>query len=146
MLSTNFAYPDPTVSKFLQQYETHPAVAIQEALKAEAHFRHLFAQQPDHESVANPYVSLIKIFDHPILWRQQDMSSQSKHEIVMPLDEEKRRAAGECAITPGGINGFRRNWKIFTENILENINWNNVFAAGKCVSSISMTYQLTRIC
>ncbi|CAJ0829388.1 15258_t:CDS:10 [Entrophospora sp. SA101] len=43
--------------------------------------------------------------------------------------------SGEFAICKGGIEKFTRNWKLFTEGSLADIDWSNVFAAGGSVLS-----------
>jgi hypothetical protein len=34
-----------------------------------------------------------------------------------------RRSPGEDSFVQGGMAGFKRNWDIFTEGVLEAINW-----------------------
>ncbi|RKP26202.1 hypothetical protein SYNPS1DRAFT_8157, partial [Syncephalis pseudoplumigaleata] len=55
----------------------------------------------------------------------------------MPLKENQRYKAGDLAVCHDSIDQFRRNWRLFTENSLENLNWNNVFAAGSIPWEVS---------
>ncbi|KAI9597730.1 ankyrin repeat-containing domain protein [Syncephalis fuscata] len=140
MPEASLSYPDATIRAFLEQNANNPAEALKNALISEAGFRQQFAQQPDGHRLRNPYVSLLDVFQHPELWYHQETVPKDELEktgygVVMPLKENERRKPGELAICSEKMDQFRRNWRLFTENSLENLNWNNVFVAGGAVNA-----------
>ncbi|KAI9597685.1 ankyrin repeat-containing domain protein [Syncephalis fuscata] len=120
MPEASLSYPDATIRAFLEQNANNPAEALKNALISEAGFRQQFAQQPDAIACA-------------IL--PKDELEKTGYGVVMPLKENERRKPGELAICSEKMDQFRRNWRLFTENSLENLNWNNVFVAGGAVNA-----------
>ncbi|CAG8580412.1 8988_t:CDS:2, partial [Ambispora leptoticha] len=104
--------------------------AISDALSQEAHSRALFASDPDHISLKNPYLNLINVYQHESIWKSNSSKNASDDcTIIMPLEEKRRRKDGDLAIEPGGNERFLRNWHFFTEGTLNGLDWPNVFAA-----------------
>ncbi|KAI8049744.1 ankyrin repeat-containing domain protein [Syncephalis plumigaleata] len=135
------AYPDPLIRQFIEENARDPVVALNNALAIEAEYRQLFAQQPNDTRITNPYVLLLDVFNHPELWQHPERISEDElakrgYGIVMPITEkEKQYTPNTLAICHDTIDQFKRNWRLFTENSLENLNWNNVFAAGGAINA-----------
>ncbi|KDR65523.1 hypothetical protein GALMADRAFT_42720, partial [Galerina marginata CBS 339.88] len=58
-----------------------------------------------------------------------------------PLPPHLRKKAGTLAIVPT-ICEFERNWNLFTHNILSNMSWNNVVAAGGSVLATFLIHNI----
>ncbi|KAG9287132.1 hypothetical protein G9A89_001026 [Geosiphon pyriformis] len=134
---------------YLEDLTSNSPTAIYAALAREAQFRSLFATNPKHPSLKNPYVNLINVYENESLWKSDSERNSEGHEtIIMALTDKTRLKAGEWAIEHGGNERFLRNWKLYTEGSLNGLDWNNVFAAGgavlSCLLPIPKQYSSTR--
>ncbi|KAJ6256325.1 hypothetical protein Dda_8823 [Drechslerella dactyloides] len=107
-------------------------------LEYESKLRGLFAQDPSHPDIVNNnIVGLVPIYDghdDRIKIRSRDLSLESQEEqdhYIMPLREKERKASGERAIVDHET--FLKNFNIFTEGSLKNLDWSHIVAAGSSV-------------
>lgn len=127
--------------------------ALQPSLAQEAELRTLFATDKQNARLSDPYVGLIDVFAAPdeirvtrarVIQGKEDLSSQ----YVMPLSEINRRNEGTpCMVAD--LEGFRKNWAIFTEgSLFQLLDWNNVVAAGgsvlACLSPLDKQHNLSK--
>ena len=120
----------------------HPATPIAELIEPyrrhDAHLRKIYAQEPDHEALKEPLANAMPLFtDGSCDFRIQarDLAAESeeqKSKFIMPLPQEYRRANGSRA-TVGTFKEFQRNFNIFSESSLAELDWNNVIAGGSSV-------------
>lgn len=120
----------------------HPDTSLVELItpyrKYEAHLRETFAQDRDSELLKDPYVNVLPLFtdDTPdIKIRARDLESESDEEkarYIMSLPDDIRRAHGSPAVV-SDLKEFRRNFNVFSESALVELDWSNVVAAGSSV-------------
>ncbi|KAK4105306.1 ankyrin [Parathielavia hyrcaniae] len=120
----------------------HPKTPMMELLEPyrqyEAHLRQAFAQDPGHELLKDPHVNVLPLFtedtqDIKIRARKlESESAEEKSKHIMPLPAEIRRPDGSPAIVQS-LKEFQRNFSVFSESSLTEINWDNVVAAGSSV-------------
>ncbi|KAL7276030.1 hypothetical protein RUND412_000999 [Rhizina undulata] len=129
-------------SEFLDYVNKNPDVPIRELLQPflayESVLRAYFAQDPDNALVKG-HIGLISLFENNnaafAKIRARDFAAETteeKERYVMPLKDEDRKANGAPSIV-GSLEEFRKNFNIFTEGSLLNLDWNNVIAAGSSV-------------
>ena len=127
---------------FLLHLETHPDAweATWPYRQYESRLRGIYAQQPDSEMVADPYVNVVPLFaghEHLVKTRARNPEEQSvqEHEkYLLPLAPEHRRANDMPAIV-GSLNEFRSNFNLFSESSLQDLDWSNIVAAGSAVTT-----------
>jgi len=82
------------------------------------------------ESGLDPYANLIPVF-HPTVYSMGAHYTKARvinentldEKYVCPLSEKNRREDGTESFIQGGFPGFKRNWDMFTEGALDNVNW-----------------------
>jgi hypothetical protein len=87
----------------------------------------------DNEPVLYPYEGLVSVFHPEVKSASADLTkcrvSNSNdpvdidHAFVCPLGPEMRRHQGDQSFVQDGVNGFRKNWDVFTQQTLSNLNW-----------------------
>jgi len=99
-------------------------VALRPSLYEETESRKLFATDRLNPRLSNPHVGLVDIFAAPDAIR-----TTRARVVLMPVSEQNRRKEGvPCMVTD--LDGFKKNWTIFTEGSLTQlIDWHNVVAA-----------------
>ena len=102
----------------------------------EARLRELFAQDRDHDALKNPKVNAIPIFDKyenlvRIKARKTD-DEEPNRKFIMPLKPEDRKLDGLLAVVPS-LTDFKKNFTLFSESSLLDLDWSNVVAAGSSV-------------
>lgn len=106
--------------------------------KYEAYLRETFAQNRDSELLKDPHVNVLPLFtdDTPdIKIRARDLESESDEEkarYIMSLPDDIRRPHGSPAVV-SDLKEFRRNFNVFSESALVELDWSNVVAAGSSV-------------
>lgn len=119
--------PQKPVAELFQPYRDY-----------EARLRELFAQDPDHGALKDPHANVLPLFTEKssgVKIRARDLASESEEEksrYVMALPEEVRRLNGSPA-TVQSLKEFKRNFNIFSESSLADMDWSNVVAAGSSV-------------
>lgn len=104
----------------------------------ETKLRSVFAQDPGDPRLDDPYINVLPLFTDKtsrIATRARDLASESQEEkdrYIMALPDGKRRPHGSPA-TAGSLTDFRKNFNIFSENSLADLDWGGVVAAGSSV-------------
>ncbi|KAL1880820.1 hypothetical protein VTK73DRAFT_4990 [Phialemonium thermophilum] len=122
---------------------SHPGKSVVDLLdpyrKYEAHLRQLYAQDPNNEVLKDPYVNVLPLFPNgaqpSIRVRARNLEAESEEErskYIMSLPKDVRRPDGSPA-TVSSLKEFRRNFNIFSESALVDMDWSNVVAAGSSV-------------
>ncbi|KAF3902931.1 hypothetical protein AA313_de0210262 [Arthrobotrys entomopaga] len=129
--------------KYLADNKDQP---VRELIKPFAQYektlRELFARDPSNVVLRQNLLGLVPVYagqEESIEIRARDLDSESeleKSKYLIKLDEEERRKTGEKAIV--GFEGFKRNFRIFTEGMFENMDWSNIIvtAGGVLVSML----------
>ncbi|GAB1310959.1 Ankyrin repeat protein [Madurella fahalii] len=131
--------PPADLVKYIAQHPQTPMVELLEPYrKYEAHLREAFAQDPGSELLKDPHVNVLPLFtdDTPkIKIRARNLKGESddeKSKYIMPLTKEVRRPDGSPAIVQS-LKDFQRNFNVFSESSLVELDWSNVVAAGSSV-------------
>ncbi|KAM7224255.1 hypothetical protein V8F06_000036 [Rhypophila decipiens] len=120
----------------------HPETPLAELIKPyreyEATLRQAYAQNPDAEMLKDSNINVLPLFtDDTVnikIWAR-DLENESKTEkerYIMPLPKNVRRANNSPAVVPS-FKEFQRNFNVFSESSLVELNWDNVVAAGSSV-------------
>lgn len=113
------------VTKFVAPYNEY-----------EARLREGFAQHRDHQSLQDPKVNAVPVFnrDEDVLRIcQRDVDPKTHHEkYIIPLSAKNRKSAGAAA-TVVSLQDFKKNFNLFSESSLADLDWSNVVAAGSSV-------------
>ncbi|KXX77462.1 Ankycorbin [Madurella mycetomatis] len=125
--------------KYIAEHPQTPMVELLEPFrKYESHLRQAFAQDPGSELLKDPHVNILPLFtdDTPkIKIRARNLNEETEEEkskYIMPLAKEVRRLDGSPAIVQS-LKDFQRNFNIFSESSLVELDWSNVVAAGSSV-------------
>eukprot|EP01119_Soliformovum_irregulare_P017405 TRINITY_DN516_c0_g1_i3.p1 TRINITY_DN516_c0_g1~~TRINITY_DN516_c0_g1_i3.p1 ORF type:complete len:1681 (+),score=670.06 TRINITY_DN516_c0_g1_i3:13-5055(+) len=102
---------------------------LEKVIEEENWYRELFARERDSKELQDPHLMLVPVLDNEASFRYQPLEEDVPQ--VFPVDEALRKKAGDPIIVDR--KEFERNFKIFTERQLEELNWNNVFIAGGSV-------------
>ncbi|KAL7787534.1 ankyrin repeat-containing domain protein [Trichoderma ceciliae] len=124
---------------YIAQNPTKPMVEIIEPYrKYETQLRSVFAQDRQNPILNDPYLNVVPLFTDAtksITVRARDLASESEEEksrYIMALPEDKRRPHSSPA-TVANVAEFQKNFSIFSESSLAELDWNNVVAAGSSV-------------
>lgn len=104
----------------------------------ETRLRELFAQEPNNPALNTPGVNLVPVFaGHEALLNiharhLENGSPRAKDSYILPLDNEWRKPHGSPAIVQS-MQQFRKNFTLFSESSLADLDWSNVVAAGSSV-------------
>lgn len=127
------------LAKYIAQHPETPMTSIMEPYREyEATLRTVYAQDRQNPLLEDPHLNVLPLFTqdtHLITTRARDLDAESdddKSKYIMPLPEDKRRAQGSPA-TVADFNEFQKNFNIFSESSLVDVDWNNVVAAGSSV-------------
>ncbi|KZV73630.1 ankyrin [Peniophora sp. CONT] len=149
-LFSNYQPPNPTpsTSTMSQSHQNTEAAAflsrlatdgldtaLTPALEYEAELRRLFARDRSNKLLADPHVGLVDVFnsDCDVLATQaRATSDDSEHIFALPADQ--RRPTGSPALVQS-LEVFQRNWSVFTEGALSQVDWSNVVVAGGAVQA-----------
>ncbi|KAL6855852.1 ankyrin [Trichoderma novae-zelandiae] len=124
---------------YIAQNPGKPMVEIMEPYRRyEAHLRSVFAQDRENPILKDPYLNVVPLFTDAtksITVRARDLASESEEEksrYIMALPDDKRRPHGSPA-TVADLTEFQKNFGVFSESSLAELDWNNVVAAGSSV-------------
>ncbi|KAL8689597.1 MAG: hypothetical protein Q9218_004772, partial [Villophora microphyllina] len=102
----------------------------------EARLREGFAQHRDHPSLQDPNVNAVPVFNqnHDVLRIcKRDIDKKTHQEkYIIPLSAKNRKATGAPAIVES-VQDFKKNFNLFSESSLADLDWSNVVAAGSSV-------------
>lgn len=120
----------------------HPEKKMVEILepyrKYEAELRSVFAQDRKNPALDDPHINLVPLFTKDtknIRTRARFLAAETQEEkdrYIMALPDNKRRANGSPAVV-SGLKDFQKNFNVFSESSLVDMNWDNVVAAGSSV-------------
>ncbi len=115
--------------KHIDQHPDTPMVELLEPYRQyEAQLRQAFAQDPENEALKDPHVNVLPLYteDTPaIKIRARNLAVESKEEkskYIMPLPADIRRPDGSPAVVQS-LKDFRRNFGVFSESALGELNW-----------------------
>ncbi|PYH47148.1 ankyrin repeat protein [Aspergillus saccharolyticus JOP 1030-1] len=101
--------------------------------------RKLFAQDPSHRLLQDAYLNVIPLYDETgtadvrVRARQVESETpQMKEKYLLPLKDKDRRTTGSPAVVPKFVD-FLKNFTIFSEGALSDLDWSNVVVAGSAV-------------
>ncbi|GBC03939.1 hypothetical protein RclHR1_05400001, partial [Rhizophagus clarus] len=138
---------DQTVTKYLSSFRNNDINGVRASLKEESIYRRMFALTPEDinpsqlKLLRQPYLNLINVYENIDIWKiknryfNNDDGNDDDGMYIMPLPKEKRLNHDDPAICLGGNEKFQKNWRLFTESSLLELDWSNVFAAGGAVLS-----------
>lgn len=102
----------------------------------EAKLREGFAQHRDHQALQDSHVNAVPIFkdgnDVLRVHARNIYDTALNEKYVMPLDSKDRKPEGTLA-TVESIQEFKKNFNLFSESSLTDLDWSNVVAAGSSV-------------
>ncbi|KAL8731242.1 MAG: hypothetical protein Q9181_004356 [Wetmoreana brouardii] len=102
----------------------------------EAKLREGFAQHRDHPSLQNPHVNAVPVFnpgeDVPRICKRDVDDDTHQEKYIIPLSSKNRKPAGAPA-TVESMQDFIKNFSLFSESSLADLDWSNVVAAGSAV-------------
>ncbi|KAK3495967.1 hypothetical protein B0T13DRAFT_311367 [Neurospora crassa] len=134
-------------SDLVKHITNHPQTPMVDLLQPyrdyEARLRQVYAQEPDSELLKDPYVNVLPLFTDntsDIKIRARNMEAESEEErarYIMPLPKDIRRPDQSPAVVQSHKD-FQRNFNIFSESSLVELNWDNVVAAGSSVVNCIM--------
>lgn len=131
--------PHGQFARYISENKDTSMVEIMEPYrKYEAGLRGIFAQDRQNPALNDPYINVLPLFTNDtdlITTRARDLATESEEEkskYIMALPDEQRRAHGSPA-TVGNIDEFQKNFNLFSESSLSELDWSNVVAAGSSV-------------
>lgn len=126
---------------YFAKNSTTPVSKLVEPFKAyEAELRKYYAQKPDDPVLKDGLTNMVPVFaghesDLKVRARKLDQESEEeKQKYVMPLLDEERKPDGAPAVV-SSLKEFQKNFNIFSESSLSELDWNNVVAAGSSVTT-----------
>jgi len=146
IMSSALQLPDlPTPVKdfipYFAKSRPTPVAELIEPFKAyESELRKLYAQQPEHPALKNGSVNTVPIFaghetDLKVRARKLDAETDAeKEKYVMPLSDADRKPDGSPALVTS-FKEFQKNFNLFSESSLSELDWSNVVAAGSSVTT-----------
>lgn len=118
-----------------------PVPEILEPFKAyESELRKYYAQKPDDPVLKDGLTNMVPVFngkESKLKIRARKLEEESEEEkgrYVMPLLDSERKAEGAPAVVTS-LKEFQKNFNIFSESSLAELDWNNVVAAGSSVTT-----------
>ena len=131
--------PHKELVRYIADHPDTPMVEIMEPYrKYEAQLRSIFAQDRKNALLDDPHTNVLPLFTDDtklITTRARDLASESQEEkdrYIMALPDDKRRPHGSPAVVPS-LKEFQKNFGIFSESSLADMDWDNVVAAGSSV-------------
>ena len=125
--------------RYIAEHSDKSLVEILEPYRQyEASLRSIYAQDRQNPVLDDPHLNVVPLFTDDtklITTRARDLASESEEEksrYVMPLPDDKRRPDGSPA-TVANLEEFRKNFNIFSESSMVDMDWSNVVAAGSSV-------------
>ncbi|PYH91092.1 ankyrin repeat protein [Aspergillus ellipticus CBS 707.79] len=128
LLSWIESHPNTPLNQIITPYNEYDAAA-----------RKLFAQDPTNNALQDNHLNVVPVYSSngtsDVRVRARDLASESaetKEQYIMPLKQEKRRLSGSPAVVPK-FEDFWKNFNIFSEGALSDMDWSNVVVAGSAV-------------
>ncbi|CEI64211.1 hypothetical protein FVEN_g9050 [Fusarium venenatum] len=131
--------PHSQLAKYIFDHKDTPITEILEPYrKYEAELRSVYAQDRQNPLLDDPYLNVVPLFTEDtkfITTRARNLEAESEEEkskYIMALPDEKRRPHDSPA-TVADLAEFQKNFNIFSESSLTDLDWSNVVAAGSSV-------------
>ncbi|QIX01016.1 hypothetical protein AMS68_006533 [Peltaster fructicola] len=123
--------------QYVNNNKDKPLLELLEPYKQyDTELRKAFAQQPDHPAVSIP--NILPVFaghKDSLNIRARDLATESEKTIesyIMPLQPQERKSRGSPAIVDSLVR-FKKQFSLFSESALSDMDWSNVVAAGSSV-------------
>jgi len=125
---------------FIPYFNEHPNTPVSDLLAPfntfEDTLRKVYAQQPKHAALRDQFINSLLVFSgHKgnLRVRARSLEDEAENErYIMHLAPSERKANGAPAVVDF-IKEFRKNFDIFSESALVDMDWSNVVAAGSSV-------------
>ncbi|KAF4955378.1 hypothetical protein FSARC_11864 [Fusarium sarcochroum] len=131
--------PHSELAKYIFDNNDKSIVEILEPYrKYEANLRSVYAQDRQNPILNDPYLNVVPLFTEDtqfITTRARNLEAESEEEkskYIMALPDDKRRPHDSPA-TVANVTEFQKNFNIFSESSLADLDWSNVVAAGSSV-------------
>ena len=123
------SHQDKPVEELVQPYNEYDAVA-----------RKVFAQEPSHPALKDNHFNLVPLYDEStglnnVQVRARNLAAEPqalRDQYLLPLKNKDRRPTGSPAVVPT-LEEFQKNFTIFSEGALSDLDWSNVVVAGSAV-------------
>ncbi|KAI9702849.1 MAG: hypothetical protein M1836_008063 [Candelina mexicana] len=121
-----------------EHHNSATADLLQPYIEYEAKLREIYAQEPDRDIVKDQSINTVPIFagyESDIRVRSRNIALETdaqKEKYLMPLKDSGRKSDGSAAMV-GSFKDFQKNFNLFSESALVDLDWNNVVAAGSSV-------------
>lgn len=126
---------DGYIAEFKKARDYQEMKALREKVNAEEHtLRKVYAKKAalkDLPVLKEKYPLLVPVFGNEDIFACRSLSSEEKAIPKVLALEDKRKKQGVQSIVDR--KGFETNWRIFSERLLDLINWDHVFIAGGSV-------------
>lgn len=128
---------------FVEYVNSHQDTPIEELVRPyneyDAVVRKVFAQEPSNPALRDNHVNLVPVYDStgstnvPIRARNLTAETpETKEKYLLPLKDQDRRPNGSPAVVPT-LEEFQKNFSVFSEGALSDMDWSNVVVAGSAV-------------
>ncbi|KAF4472702.1 ankyrin repeat [Fusarium albosuccineum] len=131
--------PHAELAKYISENTDKSMIEILEPYrKYEANLRTVYAQDRKNPILDDPHLNVLPLFTDDtklITTRARDLKAESEEEqgrYIMSLPDEKRRPHGSPA-TVANLSEFQKNFNVFSESSMVDMDWSNVVAAGSSV-------------
>ncbi|KAK2683117.1 hypothetical protein RAB80_001063 [Fusarium oxysporum f. sp. vasinfectum] len=131
--------PHSELAKYIFDHKNINFTEIMEPYREyEANLRSIYAQDRQNPILGDPYLNVVPLFTENtkfITTRARNLDAESdeeKSKYIMALPDDKRRAHDSPA-TVANLEEFQKNFNIFSESSLADLDWSNVVAAGSSV-------------
>jgi hypothetical protein len=131
--------PHKELARYISEHTEKSMIEIMDPYrKYEANLRSVYAQDRKNPILEDPHLNVLPLFTqdtHLITTRARDLEAESddeKSKYIMVLPEDKRRPHNSPA-TVANMTEFQKNFNVFSESSLVDVDWSNVVAAGSSV-------------
>ena len=132
------------IKDFIPYFAKNKTVPVPEILEPfaayEGELRKFYAQRPDDPILADGLTNMVPVFsghESDLKIRARKLEEETEEErarYVMPLLDMERKGDETPAVV-ASLKEFRKNFNIFSESSLAELEWNNVVAAGSSVTT-----------
>lgn len=133
---------------FVDYVTSHKDTPIEELVRPyneyDAVVRKAFAQEPSNPALRDNHVNIVPVYNSSgsanVPTRARNLAAESpemKEKYILALKDEDRRSNGSPAVVPT-LEEFQKNFSIFSEGSLADMDWSNVVVAGSAVVSALM--------
>lgn len=128
---------------FVEYVNSHQDTPIEDLVRPyneyDAVVRKAFAQEPSNPVLRNNHANLVPVYNSigstNVSVRARNLNAESpetKEKYLLPLKDQDRRLNGSPAVVPT-LEEFQKNFSIFCEGALSDMDWSNVVVAGSAV-------------